>query len=413
MKKRLKFGVIGLGCRGRSLLKNILLNQDDVDVVAVCDIYQERIDESIKRIKDAKNLDANGYLDYKDLFKKEKIDAVLVSCSWEMHTEVAIYSLNQGVAVAMEVGGCYSEDELWNLIHTQERTKTPFMFMENCCYGKAEVLATNMARKGVFGEIVHATGAYGHDLRDEIANGNLNKHYRLRNYIYRNCDNYPTHDIGPIAKLLNINAGNRFISLVSLSSKAVGLKKYVKERSDKYPELQGVEFKQGDIVSTIITCANGETVVLKLDTTLPRFYSRDFSVRGTKGFYEQNTNSVFIEGQTECAEWDTVKAYQQIIDNGKNYHEYLPDEWRNLSKEQLDSGHGGMDYFEFREFIDCIKEDRVPPIDVYDAATWMSISLLSEKSIALGGAPVYFSDFTSGKWLLNKPKDVYLIKKDK
>ena len=405
MKNKITMAVVGLGQRGSGLLSSILVKQNDLEIVGVSDTYLDRTLKAKETvIKECGNTPFAS-TDYKEVLDKTKPDSVLVSTAWEYHIEVALYAMEKGIAVAMEVGGAYNDREIEKLVETYERTKTPFMFMENCCFNKEELLATSMARKGLFGKIVHLEGAYAHDLREEIAGGNINRHYRLRNYLKRNCENYPTHEIGPIAKILDINRGNRFVSLVSIASKSEGLKEYVNEHKDKYPELVGLDFKQGDIVTTIITCANGETVFIKLDTTLPRFYARNFTVRGTKGFYEQNTNLVFFDGDSE--EWDTAKAYKERINNASKYEEeYLPAIWKNITKEQLDAGHGGMDYFVFRAFIDCLKEGREMPIDVYDAATWMSITELSEKSIALGGAPVYFKDYTGGKWHLRERKDV-------
>ncbi len=405
MKDKLNFAVIGLGQRGKGLLNNILLNCDDVVISGLCDAYSDRVAEGIKAVKEKKGYEPLGFTDYEKALEIKGLDCALVSTAWEYHLKIAISALKKGVAVALEVGGAFSMEELWELVRTQENTGTPFMLMENCCFDKSELMATAMARKGVFGTIVHAEGAYSHDLREEIAGGNKNRHYRLRNYMSRNCENYPTHEIGPIAKVLDINRGNRFVSLVSVASKAAGLKEYVRENADKYPELSDVDFKQGDIVTTIITCANGETVTIKLDTTLPRFYTRNFTLRGTKGFYEQNTNTVFLDGPHED-KWIPSVMYAQYLNNGKDYEEeYLPDFWKNVTKEQLSAGHGGMDHFIFRHFIDSIKEGKEPYVDVYDAATWMAISVLSEQSIELGGKSVVFPDFTEGKWLIRKRND--------
>lgn len=408
MKEVINMAVIGLGQRGFGLMRGVLLNQKDVKLVAVCDSYQDRVDDAIKEIKTRTDVDAVGFTDYEKVFEVENLDAVLVATAWEYHNEITMYALRKGIPVAMEVGGAYCESELWDLVKTYEETKTPLMFMENCCYDKTEVLATAMARAGLFGTIVHMEGSYSHDLRSEIAGGNINRHYRLRNYTSRNCENYPTHEIGPIAKVLDINRGNRFVSLVSVASKAEGLKEFVKSDPEKYAELQNVEFKQGDIVDTIITCANGETVRIKLDTTLPRFYARNFTLQGTKGFYEQNTNTVFIEGKHKEEFWTALDSYKAMIDNAKEYEdEYMPNFWKTLTKEQQEAGHGGMDYFEFRAFIDAVKNGTEMPIDVYDAATWMAITELSEKSIAMGGATLPFPDFTCGKWLVRPRKDVF------
>ena len=203
--------VIGLGQRGSGLLNNVLLKRDDVKIAAVCDLYSDRAEKAALDVEKQTGIKPDVFTDYRTALDKSRPDAAIVSCSWESHTEAAAYAMEKGVAVAMEVGGCYSENEMWGLVHTYERTKTPFMFMENCCYDKKETLATNLARAGKFGRIVHCSGAYAHDLREEIAGGEVNRHYRLRNYLSRNCENYPTHDIGPIAKLLDINRGNIFV----------------------------------------------------------------------------------------------------------------------------------------------------------------------------------------------------------
>ena len=169
--------------------------------------------------------------------------------------------------------------------------------LENCCYGRRELLVKNMVDLGLFGEIVHCSGGYLHDLRHEISFGRENRHYRLRNYINRNCENYPTHELGPIARVLDINHGNRMLSLSSFASKAAGLHQYISTDKSDDTELLNTQFAQGDIITTVIKCAGGQTIVLTLDTTLPRYYSRGFTVRGTKGFYEETTDSIFLDSQ--------------------------------------------------------------------------------------------------------------------
>ena len=218
--------------------------------------------------------------------------------------------------------------------------------------------------------------------------------------------------MGPIAKILNINRGNKFVSLVSVASKAIGLEAYIENKKlyEQDATLKDAHFKQGDIVNTIITCEGGETILLTLDTTLPRSYSRAFTVRGTKGMYEMDTNSFFFDGMAE--DFDTCAYYKRCIDNGKEYEErYMPDMWRNMTEEQKASGHGGMDYFIYREFVDCIKEGRTFPIDVYDAAAWMCITCLSEKSIENNGAPQEIPDFTGGAYKTRAPLDVVNLEK--
>lgn len=401
----IKSCVVGLGSRGFGLLNGVLLKNPDVEIVALCDLYEDRIERAIEKVKEY-GMEAKGFSDYKEALSTEGLDAVFIFSDWSTHTEIAIYAMKKGIAVASEVGSEYSLENCFELVRVQEETGTPYMFVENCCWGKAELLATTMARKGKFGTIVHCSGSYSHDLRGEIAYGRINRHYRFDNYRSRCCDNYPTHDLGPIAKLLDINRGNRILTVSSFASKAVSLKEYINERQDATDEMKNADFKQGDIVTTILTCANGETIMLRLDTTLPRSYTRDFTVRGTKGMFMQDTNTVFLDGDKEDY-WDMYDYYIDNLNNAKNYdEEYLPDIWKNVTEEEMKAGHGGMDWFAFKAFTDALKNGDEMPVDVYDSATWQAVAVLSEMSISQGGAPQAMPDFTNGKWFKRPRKDV-------
>ena len=301
----------------------------------------------------------------------------------------------------MEVGGAESLEELDLLVKTYEETKTPFMMMENCCFNRDELLATALVRSGKFGRVVHCSGAYAHDLRDEVTMGNINRHYRLRHYTERNCENYPTHELGPIAKILNINRGNRMVSLVSVASGSFGLREYLNDRPElceKDPSLKNRVFRQGDIVHTIITCENGETILLKLDTTLPRAYSRELVVRGTRGSYMMDSNSVHLDAMSHGS-FNASENFKNMLHNAKAYEEdYLHPVWRDMTEEDKKSGHGGMDGITFKYFVKALKNGEPMPIDVYDAASWMAITALSEKSIAEGGTVQMIPDYTRGAW---------------
>ena len=399
--KKFNVAVVGLGNRGASVTKGVLLNMDRVNIVAVCDEYADRVEKIQALVNEKRGNTPLGFTDYKEMFDKVSLDAVYVATSWETHTEISVYALKKGVPTAMEVGGAYTVKELWDLVKAYEETNTPFMFMENCCFNDKEMTVAAMAKDGVFGKIVHAEGAYAHDLREEIASGKQKRHYRLRNYLNRNCENYPTHELGPIAKMLNINEGNRFVSLVSVASCSAGMEEYIKEREEQYPELKGKRFNQGDIVTTVITCAGGETILLRLDTTLPRYYSRKLAVRGTKGFYDMDANGVFLDGMREVPDCfaSPHKSTANILGNLEQYHDkYLPDIWKNLTDEQRKAGHGGMDYFEFVAFFDALEKGESMPINVYDAAAWMAVTVLSEQSVARNGEPQVFPDFTTSRW---------------
>lgn len=402
--KTVRFVTCGAGMRGTWLTKNVLCDLPDVKVVGVCDPYEDKAQTLADKVE-KKGYDRPAvYTDHEKILKELRPDAVLVSTAWETHTEVAIFAMHQGIAVAMEVGGAYNEEECRALVAAYEETKTPFMFMENCCYDKGELLATSLVRNGAFGKVVYCHGAYAHDLREEIAYGDIQRHYRLRNYTSRNCENYPTHELGPIARLLNINRGNRMVSLVARSSGSFGLHEYVQDKPE-LAYLKDRNFAQGDIVETLITCEGGEMISLRLDTTLPRLYSREFTVRGTKGMYLQETETVLIEG--EYSESESLKSHAGSA--SRYYDRYLPDLWKNVDAETLKKGHGGMDWMEFVAFVDALRAGDKMPIDVYDAASWMSIAYLSEESIRRGGAPVEIPDFTNGMWQTRAPEDVTAI----
>ena len=389
--KKVRAAVVGLGHRGYGLLTDLILKMDNVEVVAVCDLYDDRTEEGVKAVEAAYGRTPFASTDYREVLDRDEIEAVFVLSAWESHFPIAIYAMERGIAVGMEVGGAYSVDDCWELVRTYERTKTPFMFLENCCYGEIEMLVLNMVEQGILGEIVHCSGGYQHDLRDEVALGEEKRHYRLRNYLSRNCENYPTHELGPIAKVLDINKGNRFVSLVSMSSKAAGVNEYARNHSEVPEYLRDAKFAQGDVVTTIIKCARGETVTLTLDTTLPRPYSRGFTVRGTKGMFQEDTDSFYIDGET------TGHAIPH--GNRKEYLErYSHPTWVEYHKSGIRGGHGGMDGLVYDAFIEAVRLGKPCPIDVYDAVAWMVVTPLSEQSIAMGGAPVTFPDFTSGRW---------------
>lgn len=411
--KKVKFGVIGLGDRGYGMLRDVIADMKDIEVVAVSDYYPDRIENAITLVKEKSGVIAKGYENYLDLLQDESVQAVYVATSWNTHIEVAIACMEHGKISGIEVGGADCLEDLWKLVDAYERTKTPCMILENCCFAKDEIVATAMARDGLFGDIVHCAGAYGHDLRKLLADAWRNRNYRLDEYINRNCENYPTHELGPIAKVLDINRGNRMVSLVSVASTAKGLYRYFDDHKDEVDErVFDVKIKQGDIVNTLITCANGETISIRLDTTLPRYYSREFTIRGTKGMYEQSPNSVFLDGEPELGYNNGGNGHtSERLNNANEYHEkYLPDFWLNLPEEIKSIGHGGIDHFMMQVFVDCINNGEEMPIDVYDMASWMSITYLSELSIAQGGAPQQIPDFTRGRWKERKRKDVIEFK---
>ena len=410
MKDKLKIGVIGLGGRGSGLLSAVILPRAEIEVAAVCDLYEDRRQNAAAMVKKERGTEPLCTADYREVLAVPGLDAVVISSSWADHVHIAIAAMKAGIYAATEVGGAYSLDECWELVRTYEETGVPCMMLENCCYGRDELMVLNMVKQGLFGEIVHCQGGYRHDLRDEVSFGRENRHYRLVNYQNRNCENYPTHELGPIAKVLNINRGNRMLTLNSVASKAAGLHTYLmREKGPEY-DLSSCHFTQGDVVTTIIKCAYGETITLTLDTTLPRPYSRAFHVQGTKGMFMEDNRTVFLDGVHNKFDFRWKDQWNNVEEFREQYDHPI---WKQYLEEGIVGGHDGMDWLVMGAYFDAVKRGVQTPIDVYDMAAWMSITPLSEASIAMGGAPVAIPDFTNGRWISREPAPEGFYRLDK
>ena len=412
MKKTVKVGYIGVGRRGYNMLKCALLKMKDVEIVAVCDLNQERLDASKEAFIEAGRKLPVFTTDYRELLRNEEIEGIFLFTNWNGRVKLAIESMKCGKYTAMEVGAANTLEECFELVKTYEETKVPVMMLENICYGKFELTALNMVKKGLFGEIVHCAGGYCHYLNEVELFKEMTKlepksdkvtHYRLKHYIDNNCENYPTHELGPISKILGINRGNRMLTLSSFASKARGLKTYAKKTFGEDSEYAKIDYKQGDIVNTVITCAGGETILLTLDTTLPRpFYSRQFTVRGTEGMCYEDGKVFFLDTMEEKIRDNFDEMFKEHAHPLSREVDTLQNENTNL--QDTFGLHGnGVDWMIFRAFIESIKNKTNTPIDAYDTAAWLAIGPLSKKSIENGGAPVDVPDFTDGKWQNREP----------
>ncbi len=399
----LNVGVVGYGNRALEQIR-LLKTMQDVRILAVCDKYEDRAQAAGEAVPGAAHS-----TDYRDMLKNPDIEAIFIFTDWLTHIPIAIDAMKAGKQVAMEVGGAPSIDDCWRLVHTAEETGRTCMLLENCCYGEVELAMLNMIRKGVFGDVVQCQGAYAHDLREEIGMGDINRHYRQDNFLHRNGELYPTHELGPIARYLNLGYGNRMVTLCSMATPAKGLHQWFQEHRAG-SGLENVQVNQGDIVTTMIKCANGETIILSHDCTLPRPYSRGGVIRGTKGLWMEDNHSICVEGETP-KEVDQDQSHLWKQENvaehtwepeGPWLKAYRHPLWAAYEEFGTRGGHGGMDYLVLRGFIESVQKGERAPIDVYDSAMLMAITTLSEQSIALGSMPVSVPDFTGGKWILQK-----------
>lgn len=397
--KIVKLGLVGLGPRAETLLASLFHMQDEVTITGVCDFKQERI-EFIQDLFRKRNLPVpKGWTDYLAMLADDSVEAVVASTSWNSHLTIARDAMELGKYCGFEVGGASSLDQLWALIHAAERTGGNCMLMENDCYGRNELLAANMARKGLFGEIVYCTCGYEHNLAPRMAKMREERAVHNR---FRRGDLYPTHGLGPMAKILGINRGNRFLTLTSTASKACGFAAAAKKAD---PESTLV-FNEPDIINTCIKCANGEMITLTHGISLPRPYSRDQRLQGTKGIWLEDVGGIYIDGisRTETRIDAAGNPYDEHIwDKVSDYYEkYDHPIWKDYCRNQIGE-HGGRDALTLRAFLDSVRNHTPTPIDVYDCAAWMAVTCLSEQSLAMGGVPVPFPDFTNGKWIYKTP----------
>lgn len=420
-KSKVRLGMIAVGFRGQSHL-NEMLKRSDVDVVAMADPDVSMMAMAQKLVaKYNKKTPAeytNGNYGYRELLKRDDIDAVIIASPWEWHLQQSIDAMNAGKIVGVEVCGAIKLQDCWDYVDTHEKTKVPIMVMENVCYRRDIMAVHNMVKQGMFGEILHAQGGYEHDLRGVLFNdgktaynsgvefgdkGMSEAKWRTNHYVNRNGELYPTHGLGPVANMIDINRGNRLTALSSVSTKSLGLHRYIVNHPKGGPNHPNanVKFKQGDIVTTQIQTANGQTLVLTHDTSSPRPYNLGFRVQGTNGVWIDNhaggfnEGMIYFEGKSkEEDEWENTQAWMEKYDHPL---------WKKYAKEAESASHGGMDFFVDNAFIECIKRDAPFPLDAYDLAVWYAITPLSEKSIAEGGTLQEIPDFTKGKWMTRLP----------
>jgi len=409
-RERLRVGLIGTGLRGQVHLDE-LLKRDDVNVTAICDIEKFMLDTALKQFEKAGKRKPRIYTGsdeaWREMIAKARLDAVIIATPWEWHAPQAIAAMKAKVAVGCEVVAGITLEDHWQVLRVQQETGTPYMLLENVCY-RRDVLATlKMVRQGLFGELVHLEGGYEHDLRAvKLNSGVPGKPYgggvefgdkgwseakwRTPHSVRRNGDLYPSHGIGPCAMWADIHRGNRFTRITSYASKSRGLHDYIVDQAGNDHPNAKVTFALGDIVTSQLACANGETVLLTLDTSLPRPYSLGFRVQGTEGLWMDVNESIYLEGKSPNShKWEPAQPWLDKYDHPL---------WKKYAAAAEGAGHGGMDFFVMHAFIEALKRNEPMPIDIYDAVAWSAITPLAEQSIAEDNRTLDFPDFTEGKW---------------
>ncbi len=392
-----RIGFVGVGGQGTSHVRN-MLQVPGAEITAVCDLVQSKVENSQKLSVEAGQRKPKGFSNgpeaYKALCQLDDVDVVYIATPWELHAPMAIEAMNNGKHALIEVPMCVTVDECWQLVETCEKTRKHCIMMENACYGENEMAVLNICRQGLLGTLVNAECGYLHDLRGLKFRDDGEGPWRMPHTIKRNGNLYPTHGLGPLSEWMNINRGDQFDYLISMSSRTGGLNQYaINEFGEGDPRAK-VQYKCGDVNSSLIRTKSGISILVVHDCNLPRPYSRKNIIQGTKGIFEGYPARIYIEHRSEEHTWQPFDEY---------LNEYRHELWKTVGENARSAGHGGMDYLEDYRLVEALRTGRYPDQDVYDGAAWSAVSGISEESVAGGGKPVDFPDFTRGKWKTNKP----------
>jgi predicted dehydrogenase len=392
-----RIGFVGIGGQGGGHVRN-LLRIPNCRITAVCDIRPERTEWATRQITQAGHpppaVYTKGPRDFERLCESEDLDLVFNATPWEFHVPIMLAAMRNGKHTATEVPAAMTVDDCWAIVEASEKYRKHCVMMENCNYDRMEMMAFNMVRQGVFGEILHAEGSYLHDLR-EIKFADSGEGLWRRAWSMKLDGNlYPTHGLGPISNCLDINRGDRFETLVSMSSPSRGLQEWAATHYPPESPKRQEKYVLGDVNTSIIRTVNGKTIVVQHCTNLPRPYSRTHIVQGTKGMFEGYPHRAYIEGRGKPHQW--VAASELLA-------EFEHPLWKELAEQAKGAGHGGMDFIEDYRLIKCLNEGRPVDMDVYDAAALSAVVELSCESVARRGRPMPVPDFTRGRWRTTPP----------
>lgn len=401
-----RIGVVGLGQRGSEAVERLSFI-DGLEIVALCDKYPDRVassQKSLEKMKRPKAKEYSGEEGWKAVCESNDIDLIYTPTPWHLHTPIALLAMKNGKHAAVEVPAAKTLDECWQLVETSEKTRKHCMMLENCCYDFFEQLTLNMARQGMFGEIVHAEGAYIHDLtKDWLFNKNAYADmWRLKENIGHNGNLYPTHGLGPIAQCMNINRGDKFDHLVSMSSNDFTLNNKAKElaaKDDFFKEYADQPYR-GNMNTTLIRSNKGKTIMVQHDVSTLRPYSRIHLVSGTKGAAQKWPGPQRIAFGHSWIKTEELKQLEE------KYSPPIVKHIGSIAKEV--GGHGGMDFIMDWRLIDSLRNGLPLDQDVYDAAAWSCLVPLSQRSVAKKSRTVDIPDFTRGAWQSNKPVSLSL-----
>jgi len=387
-----RVGFVGVGGMGGAHVRNFL-GLADVEITALCDINEARNTEVASWVtEDGRPRPAmygRNETDFVRMCETEDLDLVLTATPWEWHVPVCVAAMENGKHAATEVPAAYRTEDCWKMVEYAEKYQRHCVMMENCNYDRPEMMVFHMARLGLFGEILHAECGYLHDLRSIKFSETGEGLWRRAHAMVRDANLYPTHGLGPVANVMDINRGDRFDYLVSMSSPSRGLQEWAEAHYPEGHAKRQERYMLGDVNTTMIKTVQGKTIYLGHDTNLPRPYSRIHMVQGTKGLFQGYPNRVYLEGMSPEHRWQDWMELREEFDHPL---------WKDLEAQSEGAGHGGMDFIEDYRLVKCLLEGKPTDMNVYDAAALSVITPLSEWSVANRSRPIDVPDFTRGRW---------------
>ena len=390
--ERVRIGFVGVGGQGSVHVDNMLLIEG-VEIKAICDIVEWKVMRAQDAVVAADRPKPAGYFrgphDFERMCAEQELDLVFNATPWEWHVPVMLAAMKNGKHAATEVPAAMTVDDCWQLVDTAERLKKHCVMMENCCYDRREMLALHLVRRGLLGEILHGECGYLHDLRETKFVKEGEGLWRRAWSQTHDGNLYPTHGLGPIAQCMDVNRGNRFDFLVSMSSNHRGLEDYAATHYPETDERRHEAYKLGDVNVTLIRTLKGQTIYVSHNTNNARPYSRINLVQGTKGIIQGWPDRIYVEGRSPGERWEPLDSY---------YEEFEHPLWKSDRVRNATGGHGGMDFLEDWRLIQCLRAGQPTDQNVYDAAAWSAIVELTERSVATRGKPQDVPDFTRGRW---------------
>ena len=355
--KKVRLGIVGGGF-GASFHWH---EHPDAEVVAVAELRKDR------RAKlQRQNPKAEGYVDFKDLVRDKKVDAVTVFTGVPEHARMAEYAMKRGKHVVCAVPAAITLEECERLIDTVKSTGMTYMNAETSYYYPAVMTCRKWRAEGKFGEIFYSEGEYNHDIED------LRSEPKWFSY-----EGKPTWRLGlpPMFYITHSSAG--VISVTGERLTEVACLGWGHEHA----ALEENRYRNNPFSNSVAlfkTSGGHAARITEFRHCAPAGMVRN-AFYGTKmSFFDKlgNGQATVSKPPHEMADWET-----------ENHQDTLPPELRKSS------GHRGSHTHLTHEFVSSVAQQRWPAINVYEAVAFCAPGIVAHESAREAGAWKKVPDF--------------------